>query len=88
MSSNQVGERLHLTGFVGESIVAVAESYCRALGGTSSEVWHDPLQRVRVSFIHSRHAGEPSIELVEPADPASPVQKFLESGGGLHHLLL
>jgi methylmalonyl-CoA/ethylmalonyl-CoA epimerase len=81
-----MGERLHHTGFVVASIVAVRESFCRALSGSSSEIWHDPLQRVHVSFVYSRHASEPSIELVEPAGPDSPVQKFLESGGGLHHL--
>lgn len=85
--SNQAGERLHHTGFVVASIAAVGDSFCRAVGGSSlSEIWHDPLQRVRVSFIYPSHAGDPSIELVEPADPSSPVQKFLDRSGGLHHL--
>jgi methylmalonyl-CoA/ethylmalonyl-CoA epimerase len=87
MSSNQVGERLHHTGFVVASIATVMESFCRAVGGSSwSETWHDPLQRVRVAFIYPRHAGEPSVELIEPAGPDSPVQNFLERRGGLHHL--
>jgi methylmalonyl-CoA/ethylmalonyl-CoA epimerase len=29
---------------------------------------------------------EASIELVEPADTDSPVTRFLEGGGGLHHV--
>ena len=30
--------------------------------------------------------GDPSIELVEPADQKGPVHRFLERGGGLHHV--
>ena len=30
--------------------------------------------------------GDPSLELVEPASPHSPVQRFLERSGGLHHV--
>jgi methylmalonyl-CoA/ethylmalonyl-CoA epimerase len=87
MSSNQVSERLHHTGFVVASIAAVMESFCRAVAGSGwSETWHDPLQRVRVAFIYPSQPGDPSIELVEPAYPGSPVKKFLERGGGMHHL--
>jgi len=87
MSSNQVGERFHHTGFVVASIAAVIENFCRAVGGSNwSETWHDPLQGVRVAFIYPSHPGDPSIELVEPAGPNSPVGKFLERSGGLHHL--
>ncbi len=87
MSSNQVSERFHHTGFVVASIAAVMESFCKAVGGSNwSETWHDPLQRVRVAFIYPSHPGDPSVELVEPAGPDSPVGKFLERGGGLHHL--
>jgi methylmalonyl-CoA/ethylmalonyl-CoA epimerase len=87
MSSNEVSERFHHTGFVVASISAVIESFCRAVGGSSwSETWHDPLQGVRVAFIYPSHLGDPSVELVEPAAPDSPVAKFLERGGGLHHL--
>jgi methylmalonyl-CoA/ethylmalonyl-CoA epimerase len=87
MSSNQLGERFHHTGFVVASIAGVMESFRRAVGGSNwSETWHDPLQRVRVAFIYPSHPGDPSVELVEPAGPGSPVEKFLERGGGLHHL--
>jgi methylmalonyl-CoA/ethylmalonyl-CoA epimerase len=30
--------------------------------------------------------GQPQIELVEPAGDRSPVTRFLEQGGGLHHV--
>jgi methylmalonyl-CoA/ethylmalonyl-CoA epimerase len=82
-----VGERLHHTGFVVASIAAVRETFCRAVSGSNwSETWHDPLQRVRVAFIYPGYPGDPSVELVEPAGPGSPVEKFLERSGGLHHL--
>jgi methylmalonyl-CoA epimerase len=43
-----------------------------------------PSNRVRVAFLS---AGETHIELIEPADPTSPVAKFLENRGpGVHHL--
>src|ERR1700758_1026084 len=87
MSCTDFGERFHHTGFVVTSIAAVVESFCRAVRGSNwSETWHDPVQRVRVAFIYPSHPGDPSIELVEPAGPGSPVEKFLERGGGLHHL--
>lgn len=87
MPSNQVGDRLHHTGFVVPSIEAVAESFRRALGGCSlSQTWLDPLQRVRVAFIYPSHPDDLSVELVEPAGPGSPVDNFLAHGGGLHHL--
>lgn len=40
--------------------------------------------RVRVAFVS---VGDTHIELLEPADPTSPVAKFLEQRGpGVHHL--
>jgi methylmalonyl-CoA/ethylmalonyl-CoA epimerase len=87
MSYQQADQRFHHTGFVVASIAAVIEGFCRAVGGTSwSETWHDPLQEVRVAFIYPSRSGDPSIELVEPAGPGSPVEKYLERGGGLHHV--
>ena len=50
------------------------------------EIIHDPVQRVRVAFLQPDDPRNPVIELVEPAGEASPVFKFLEKGGGLHHL--
>jgi methylmalonyl-CoA/ethylmalonyl-CoA epimerase len=43
-----------------------------------------PGQRVRVAFLGS---GDTHVELVEPADPDSPVSKFLAArGSGVHHI--
>ena len=46
-------------------------------------VTHDPNQRVKVCFLQ---VGDSLIELVEPAAPDSRVGRFLQKGGGLHHL--
>jgi methylmalonyl-CoA/ethylmalonyl-CoA epimerase len=87
MCNTQADQRFHHTGFVVASIAAVIEGFCRAVGGKSwSQTWHDTLQGVRVAFIYPSHANDPCIELVEPAGPGSPVAKYLERGGGLHHL--
>lgn len=49
-------------------------------------IFEDPHQQVKVAFLSTR-AGEPEIELVQPAGEHSPVAKFLrEKGGGLHHV--
>ena len=78
---------MHHTGFVVASISDVIESFCRSVCGAGwSQTWHDPIQRVRVAFIYPATAGQPSIELVEPADETAPVRRFLERGGGLHHI--
>ena len=43
-----------------------------------------PSNRVRVAFVA---VGETHVELLQPADPSSPVAKFLERRGpGVHHL--
>ncbi len=78
---------LHHAGFVVASISAVAEAMAAQLGMSwDGQIIHDPLQKVRVAFLRSPIAGESQLELVEPADPASPVNRFLEKGGGLQHL--
>lgn len=80
-------KRLHHVGFVVSSIEAVAERFAKSIGAVwSRKIIHDPLQRVRVSFIGSPNACETSIELVESTGANSPVARFLQRGGGLHHL--
>jgi methylmalonyl-CoA epimerase len=46
----------------------------------------DPNQRVEVVFIETGHGQDLTIELIRPLDETSPVHKFLEKGGGFHHL--
>ena len=78
--------RLHHVGFVVASIERAMPGFVRSLAATWDEqIIHDPLQKVKVAFLTTR-AGDPQIELVEPAGEASPVLRFLQQGGGLHHV--
>jgi len=79
---------LHHAGFVVAAIEpSYAEAFARSLGAVwDGKVIHDPIQKAFVTFLRSRGEGQPQIELVAPAAPDSPVTKFLERGGGLHHL--
>ncbi|MBV9294944.1 MAG: VOC family protein [Acidobacteriaceae bacterium] len=87
MSSDPSPHKLHHVGFVVPSIEQVIESFCQSIGGSGwSRTWHDPIQRVSVAFIYDAQSIGPSVELIEPAEGQSPVRKFLEAGGGLHHL--
>lgn len=81
------GLKLHHIGFVVLSIQESAESFAQSLGATwDGNIVFDPLQKVRVTFFQGRNPADPLIELVEPGGPESPVSRFLERGGGLHHL--
>lgn len=80
------GPRLHHFGFVVANIEASVPGMCRALlADWNSEIFTDPLQRVRVTFLKGSHQS-PLLELVEPLGQDSPVFRFLDDGGGLHHL--
>lgn len=46
--------------------------------------FHDRIRRVRVAFVQA--SPDVFLELIEPADPVTPVSRFLEGGGGMHHL--
>ena len=79
--------KLHHVGFVVDSIQESVESFARSLGATcDGNIVFDPVQKVRVTFLKGANATDSLIELVEPGEPDSPVSRFLERGGGLHHL--
>lgn len=79
--------KLHHIGFVVSSIKESAGSFARSLATTwEGKIFHDPVQKVRVSFFPGGSADDPLVELVEPAESDSPVSRFLERGSGLHHL--
>jgi methylmalonyl-CoA/ethylmalonyl-CoA epimerase len=79
--------RIHHVGYVVRSIQQAAPGFIDSLQlDWDGRVIHDPVQTVCVSFFQPRATGSPSIELVEPAKAGSAVQKFLDKGGGLHHL--
>ena len=87
MSFEVAPPKMHHTGFVVASIADVIEGFCVSVHGLGfSQTWLDPIQRVRGAFIHPASPGDPSIELVEPADDQAPVRRFLDQGGGLHHI--
>lgn len=79
--------RFHHVGYIVPSIAEYAPGFQSALFlGWDGVIVHDPLQMVRVTFLPANLPAETTIELVEPAGPRSPVLKFLESGGGIHHV--
>ena len=83
------GNRLHHVGYVTASIAGSVDEYTRATG----LIWvgciiHDPLQMVSVAFLRSGDDSSPAVELVEPAGRRSPVNRFLATGGGLHHICI
>lgn len=77
----------HHFGFVVPSIREAAQGFAISLDAEwDHEIYHDPHQSVRVSFLRSKRPEDPLIELVEPAGDNSPVHGFLKRGGGLHHV--
>lgn len=73
-------------GFVVADIQAIGSPFARSVNGQwTGDIIHDPIQRVRVSFL-SLPGTKVQMELVEPAGEKSPVLAFLRNGGGLHHI--
>lgn len=67
-----------------ESIEEAAKFYRDGLGLDLSGIEIVSAQKTKVGFFK---IGESSIELVQPAEPDSPLQKFLETRGqGIHHI--
>jgi methylmalonyl-CoA/ethylmalonyl-CoA epimerase len=78
---------LHHLGFVVASISAVVEEFAFSISAQwDGEITHDPIQRVRVTFLTPLDVRNPVYELIEPASEASPVSSFLKKRGGLHHV--
>jgi methylmalonyl-CoA/ethylmalonyl-CoA epimerase len=77
---------LHHVGYVVPSIAQGLKRWSGTLSAISvSEPFDDELQKARVLFLEFE-SGATSLELVEPLPGESPVARFLEKGGGLHHL--
>lgn len=63
-----------------------AKFYQTVMGLTLSDIEVVPSQKTKVGFFK---IGESNIELVQPAEPDSPLVKFLETKGqGIHHICL
>lgn len=61
-----------------------AEFYGRCLNLNISEAIDVPSQKVRVAFME---IGNTKLELIEPLEKDSPVEKFIQKKGeGLHHI--
>ncbi|HWZ32816.1 MAG TPA: VOC family protein [Bryobacteraceae bacterium] len=80
--------RLHHVGFIVHSIEQSMQGFLRSLEGSwDSQIFHDPIQKVKVAFLQPGLGAGAQIELVEPASEDSPVRRFLQaSNGGMHHL--
>ena len=79
--------RFHHVGFVVASIEDSIGPFQASIGAARrSEITLDPIQSVKVAFLIQDQADAPQIELVEPVGQKSPVRRFLERGGGLHHV--
>ncbi len=87
MLTSPYGTRLHHVGFVVAAIQESIQGFVRSLAAQWDEkIFHDPLQKVRVTFLQTQNPSDAQVELVEPAAEDSPILSFLQKGGGLHHL--
>jgi methylmalonyl-CoA/ethylmalonyl-CoA epimerase len=79
--------RFHHVGYVVASIEGCLKSFMRSLDATwDGRIYTDPLQCATVTFVRPGAPENPPIELVEPLVECSPVTRFLNRGGGLHHV--
>jgi methylmalonyl-CoA/ethylmalonyl-CoA epimerase len=79
--------RLHHIGKVVSDLEEAVNYYKDTFGLSSISLpVEDSIQRVEVVFIETGFGRDLTIELIRPLDKESPVRKFLEKGGGLHHL--
>jgi len=79
--------KLHHIGFVSRDLAAAVELLASLGLEVSTPVDSDPVQKVSARFMGVETAGRVYVEVLEPADEASPISAFVnERGGGLHHL--
>ena len=73
-------------GFVVADIATAMPAFVRSMAAEwDGQIFEDPLQKVKVAFMTTR-PGDAQIELVQPVGDDSPVRRFLQQGGGMHHL--
>lgn len=83
---NATSWRLHHHGLVVSSIEQAATNLTNTLGAQwDGNICEDPRQKVIVAFLTLGN-GNPFLELVQPLTADSPVQNFLNQGGGIHHV--
>ena len=88
MTQDKFSEKtLHHVGFVVADIQRNIEGFGKSLAATwDGKTFHDPLQKAKVAFLQTECQSDALLELIEPAAKDSPVIRFLQRGGGLHHL--
>src|SRR5437870_1021566 len=70
---------LHHVGFVVPSISDGVEGFRKCMGADwDREIFHDHLQKAKVTFLRTPCPSDALIELVEPAGEGSPVLQFLK----------
>jgi methylmalonyl-CoA/ethylmalonyl-CoA epimerase len=78
--------RLHHMGFVVADIATTMPAFVRSMAAQwDGKIFEDPLQKAKVAFLTTR-PGDAQIELVQPVGDDSPVRRFLQERGGMHHL--
>ena len=78
--------RLHHMGFVVADIAAAMPAFVHSMAAEwDGQIIEDPLQKAKVAFLTTR-PGDAQIELVQPVGEDSPVRRFLQERGGMHHL--
>jgi methylmalonyl-CoA/ethylmalonyl-CoA epimerase len=78
---------LHHVGYVVSSINNSLEQWRTSLCATAlNGPFDDPIQKARVVLLVFAKPHSCQVELVEPFGSDSPVGRFLQKGGGLHHL--
>jgi methylmalonyl-CoA/ethylmalonyl-CoA epimerase len=73
-------------GFVVADIATAMPAFVRSMAAEwDGQIFEDPLQKAKVAFLTTWH-GDAQIELVQPVGDDSPVRRFLQERGGMHHL--
>ena len=79
--------RLHHLAVVVADIDHSTKVYCGLLGvHPTTEVTHDPKQKVNIQFLSGPALGDMQLELLAPDGEDSPVALALKKGGGPNHL--
>jgi len=78
--------KLHHVGLVVPSIAEYNDLFSFAAVDKVIEPKPEPVQKVNISFIPAIKDEDFYIELIEPLCDDSPISKFLNKGGGMHHL--
>ena len=78
---------VHHLGIAVKDIESALGFYQTALGFTvASQVYCDPIQKVKVCFLASERGRNLTVELISPLEATSPVNGYLSKGIGAYHV--